>query len=190
MSVAALLYRPFSHTYCQAAGRRSVWRNFTVAQRHQGFGFFRGFAQSAKQLVPPQSKPKPKASTPLRRTAAASLPIRSNPTPTRSEIQPVFTLATAERYLLPQLQRRLPPSSQILHDSLWVPSWSRNGKEGEIFIFANGSFVCWGLGEAEAAEFARETLSKEDVEIGQLKESETEDLEFVTDPSECVLFPL
>ena len=164
-----------------------MWRNSALTANRSVTS--RGFTQSSQQLaVPPHLKPKPKASTPLRRTAAASLPIRSNPTPTRSDIQPVFTLATAERYLLPQIRTRLPPSSQVLHESLWIPSWSKNGKEGEIFIFANGSFVCWGLGEDEAAHFARETLSKDGVQIGRLKEPETEDLEFVTDPSECVVY--
>ena len=130
------------------------------------------------------SPPKPKASSPLRRAAAASLPIRANPTPTRSPIQPIFTLATAERYVLSRLRGHLPASAQVLHEALWVPKWSANGKDGEVFIFGNGSFVCWGLGEKEAAKFAKDVLRKAKVEIGALQEAETEDLEFVTDPSE------
>jgi len=55
---------------------------------------------------------------------------------------------------------------------------------GEVFVFANGSFVCWGLGEAEARKFAAEVLAKAGVEVERLSEFETEDLEFVTDPSE------
>jgi len=125
-------------------------------------------------------KHKPKASTPLRRTASASIPIRSNPTPTRSSIRPVLTLATAERYLLSRLRSRL-PDAQTLHDAWWVPHW---GDGGEVFVFSNGSFVCWGLGEGEARRFAREVLAPS--EIGRLKDPETEELEFVTDPTECV----
>ncbi|KAF7986499.1 hypothetical protein HWV62_31315 [Athelia sp. TMB] len=131
------------------------------------------------------AKPKPKAATPLRRTASKSLPIRSNPTPTRGDIQTVFTLATAERYALPKLRGSLPPYSQKLHESWWVPKWGESGKEGEIFIFSNGSVVAWGLGEEDAQRFADTVLSKPGVQIGTLKEPETEELEFVTDPNEA-----
>lgn len=67
-----------------------------------------------------------------------------------------------------------------------MPNWKSgpDGKEGEIFIFGNGSFVCWGLGEVEAKAFAKEVLSKAKAEVGSAWEHETEDLEFVTDPSE------
>jgi uncharacterized Rmd1/YagE family protein len=130
------------------------------------------------------SKPKPKAATPLRRSASKSLPIRANPTPTRGDIQPVFTLATAERYVLSRLRGRLPAHSRTLHESWWVPKWGEKGREGEIFVFANGSFVCWGLGEADAVKFAEKVLSKSNAQVGLLKEAETEELEFVTDPTE------
>ena len=133
-------------------------------------------------------KPKPKAATPLRRSAAKSLPIRANPTPTRGDIQTVFTLATAERYVLSKLRGRLPLQSQTLHESWWVPKWGEQGKEGEIFVFANGSFVCWGLGEEDAHKFATTVLSHPDTHIGLLKEAETEELEFVTDPTELVKY--
>ncbi|OBZ72191.1 Required for meiotic nuclear division protein 1 [Grifola frondosa] len=145
----------------------------------------RGFAQSTdQQSLPEPPKPKPKASTPLRRAASASLLIRSNPTPTRGDIRPVFTFNTAERYLLPNLRGVLPASAQTLHDSWWVPKWEANGKEGEIFVFGNGSFVCWGLGEEEAKDFASKVLEKSNAQVSPLKEPETEDLEFVTDPTE------
>lgn len=146
----------------------------------------RRFAQSANAspIGDAEPYPKPKASTPLRRAASASLPIRSNPTPTRSDIKPIFTLATAERYLLPTLIRRLPRSTQAIQGSLWLPKWEENGKEGEIFIFSNGSFVCWGLGEEEARAFAAKYLSGSNAEVSHLREAETEDLEFVTDPTE------
>ncbi|KAH7884749.1 hypothetical protein F5I97DRAFT_1938116 [Phlebopus sp. FC_14] len=126
-----------------------------------------------------KQKQKPKATTPLRRTASASLPIRSNPTPTRSSIRPVLTFATAERYIPSRLRARLPPESQKLHDAWWVPHW---GENGEIFVFSNGSFVCWGVHEEEARQFATDVLRP--CEVGSLEEAETEELEFVTDPNE------
>ena len=145
----------------------------------------RGMATTADKASPENpSKPKPKAATPLRRSAAKSLPIRANPTPTRSDIQTVFTLATAERYSLSHMRGRLPPQSRILHESWWVPKWGEKGKEGEIFVFANGSFVCWGLDEDDAKIFADKVLSKPNMQVGSLKEAETEELEFVTDPNE------
>jgi uncharacterized Rmd1/YagE family protein len=74
--------------------------------------------------------------------------------------------------------------SQTLHESWWVPKWGEKGKEGEIFVFANGSFVCWGLGEDDAKRFAKQVISRPEVEVAPLKEVETEELEFVTDPTE------
>lgn len=151
----------------------SIWRTSIT---------LRTFASDA---APENAKPpKPKASTPLRRAASASLPIRANPTPTRSSIQPVFTLTTAERYALGRISAHLPPSSAALHDAWWVPKYNVDGKEGEVFVFGNGSIVCWGLGEEQAAQFASEVIAKSKAEIAPLKEPETEDLEFVTDPSE------
>ncbi|KAH9068414.1 hypothetical protein EDB83DRAFT_2376396 [Lactarius deliciosus] len=129
---------------------------------------------------------KPKAHTPLRRTAADSLSIRANPKPTQSEIQPISTLATCERYLLTRLRTRLPPTARPLHDAYWVPQWSScsEGREGEVFIFGNGSFVCWGLTEEDAKRFRRDVLTPARAEVGPLAEPETEELEFATDPSE------
>jgi len=132
-------------------------------------------------------KPKPKATTPLRRTASASLPIRSNPTPTRGDIQTVFTLTTAERYRLSRLRGHpdLPARSQTLHESWWVPKWGPRGKEGEVFVFSNGSFVCWGLGLDDAKRFAVEVIDRAPgIEVAPLQEAETEELEFVVDPIE------
>ena len=86
--------------------------------------------------------------------------------------------------MLPRLRGYLPHSSRHLHDALWVPTWGVDGNVGEVFIFANGSFVCWGLGEEESRKFAAEVLAKAGVEVEPLAESETEDLEFVMDPSE------
>ena len=133
------------------------------------------------------AKPKPKSTTPLRRSASDSLPIRANPTPTRGNIQPIFTLATAERYLLSRLRfhPNLPARSQALHESWWIPKWGDEGKEGEIFVFSNGSIVCWGLGEADARRFAAEVIDcAPGIELSPLKEDETEELDFVFDPIE------
>ena len=149
---------------------------------------YRSLATStAPQTVDNPPKAKPKATTPLRRSASASLPIRSNPTPTRGDIQTVFTLATAERYLLSRLRGHpsLPLRSQTLHESWWVPKWGPKGKEGEVFVFSNGSFVCWGLGEQDARKFASEVIDRAPgIEVSPLKEAETEELEFVMDPIE------
>ena len=133
------------------------------------------------------TKPKPKSTTPLRRSASASLPIRANPTPTRGSIQPIFTLATAERYLLSRLRSHpnLPAGSQALHECWWIPKWKNEGREGEAFIFSNGSVVCWGLGEADTKKFAAEIIDcTPGIEVGPLKEHETEELDFVFDPIE------
>jgi uncharacterized Rmd1/YagE family protein len=116
----------------------------------------------------------------LRRAAAASQPIRSNPTPTRSEIQSVFTLSTAERYDFRKLRNHLPASAQSVHEAWWIPKYAK----GEIFIFPNGSFVCWGLSEEGAKKFAGQVLAPRGVQVGPLREPETEELDFITDPSE------
>jgi len=117
----------------------------------------------------------------LRRAAAASQLIRTNPTPTRSDIQPVFTLSTAERYDFDKLGDRLPASAQIVHQACWIPKYGK----GEIFVFPNnGSFVCWGLSEVEARKFARKVLGFQGVQVGRLREPETEELDFIMDPSE------
>ena len=146
-----------------------------------------GYASEA--ATSQQGSFKPKAHTPLRRTASDSLSIRANPKPTQSEIQPISTLATSERYLLTRLRTRLPPTARPLHDAYWVPKWSSEGREGEVFIFSNGSFVCWGLSEEDARRFRRDVLTPARAEVGPLEEPETEELEFATDPSECVFLP-
>jgi hypothetical protein len=87
-----------------------------------------------------------------------------------------------------------------------VPKWSSSGgggegegegegggevkREGEVFIFSNGSFVCWGLAEEDAMRFRRDVLTPARAEVGPLAEPETEELEFATDPSECVSYCL
>ncbi|EAU85397.2 cytoplasmic protein [Coprinopsis cinerea okayama7 len=133
-------------------------------------------------------KPKPKEVTPLRRSASESLAFRTNPTPTRSPIQPVFTFATSERYILSRLRSHpdLPPRAQALHEAWWVPKWvGNNGQVGEVFVFSNGSFVSWGLDEVEVRRFAKQIIDRTaGMSVARLKEEETEELEFVVDPSE------
>lgn len=176
----------------------NVWPGRATTARHilaTRTAPHRGYASGS---TIPQGSLKPKAHTPLRRTAFDSLSIRANPKPTQSEIRPILTLATSERYLLTRLRTRLPPTARPLHDAYWVPKWSSGGegdgagagaarREGEVFIFSNGSFVCWGLGEEDARRFRRDVLTPARAEVGPLAEPETEELEFATDPSECVL---
>ncbi|THV07442.1 hypothetical protein K435DRAFT_742622 [Dendrothele bispora CBS 962.96] len=148
----------------------------------------RSSSRSSNDSKDPDSlRPKPKSTTSLRRSASASLPIRSNPTPTRSDIQTVFTLATAQRYLLSRIHVHsgLPLNARILHESWWVPKWGPKDREGEVFVFGNGSFVCWGLDEDDARIFAEDVLGRiPGLQVGPLKDAETEELEFVMDPSE------
>lgn len=97
------------------------------------------------------------------------------------------TLATAERYLLSRLRTHpdLPSRAQAFNESWWIPSWGRPGKEGEVFVFPNGNIIGWGLDEAEVKRFSLEVIGKaRGIEVGSLQEAETEELEFVVDPSE------
>jgi len=71
-----------------------------------------------------------------------------------------------------------------------VPKWSSSSRnagkarEGEVFVFTNGSFVCWGLSEEDAKRFRKEVLEPSRAEVGSLAEPETEELEFAMDSSE------
>ncbi|KAG9100058.1 hypothetical protein FS749_016403 [Ceratobasidium sp. UAMH 11750] len=146
----------------------------------------RAFTASAPfQQAPstPPTAPKTKPQT-LRRAAQASLPIRSNPTPTRGSIQPVLTLATAEAYDPHILEGPgvLPNGAQRVHAAWWIPRWR---EYGEVWVFDSGSCVFWGLSEAEARMFVAEVVMRvKGVEKGRLKVMELEELEFVTDPKE------
>ncbi|KAG8905551.1 hypothetical protein FRB99_008750 [Tulasnella sp. 403] len=130
------------------------------------------------------AKPKPnKSTTALKRVASASLPIRQSPT--RGTIRPVFTFSTAERYDLSQV-RRLPSGAVKFEQALWIPSWTYKGDTCELWIFDNGSVVCWGAGEDTARAFLRNIFEKNPaVQVGLLDHAETEELEFVTDPNEA-----
>jgi hypothetical protein len=118
---AALFRRPCIRNVWP--GRATTANGDTLVLRHVRF---------ASESTTPQGSLKPKAHTSLRRTAFDSLSIRANPKPTQSEIQPISTLATSERYLLTRLRTRLPPTARPLHDAYWVPKWSSGGEgEGE-----------------------------------------------------------
>ncbi|KAF5382221.1 hypothetical protein D9615_004366 [Tricholomella constricta] len=167
--------RTFSNRYLAAVHQRSLT---SAAIPDRGY--------PADDFSEPP-KAKPKATTPLRRSASESLPIRVTRTPTRGDIQTVFTLTTAERYLLSRLRFHpdLPPRAQALNESWWIPKWGHPGSEGEVFVFSNGSIVCWGLGEQDARRFAAEVIdSVPGIKIEALAEAETEELEFVVDPIE------
>jgi len=160
---------------------------FTLAARTKpSYSQIRLYA-TKRQNSEDSPKPKPTATTTLRRSALQSMPIRTNPTPTRGDIQTVFTLATAERFLLSRLRSHpdLPPRSQALFDAWWIPKWGKPGREGEVFVFSNGSLVCWGLPAEEAKRFSEEIIGAvPGVEVLPLREAETEVLEFVVDPLE------
>jgi hypothetical protein len=66
----------------------------------------------------------------------------------------------------------LPAHAQKFHESWWVSRWGKDGRQGEIFVFANGSFVCWGLEEDEAHRFALEVIGRvPGIEVSPLKVS-------------------
>ncbi|KZP00482.1 DUF155-domain-containing protein [Calocera viscosa TUFC12733] len=131
----------------------------------------------------PKSKAKPTAS--LRRGAKDSAPIRTRAAP---QIRPVFTVSTAERYVLSRLGATLPAGWKMLplpedgfEEAIWIPQWGG----AEAFVFKNGSYVCWGLDEDEAIRFGKEVISSvKGVEVGPLRKVETEELDFVADPNE------
>jgi len=138
-------------------------------------------------ITPSTSLHKPKTTTSLRKAASASQSIRETQTPTRGTIQPVWTLSTAERYSLPRLQSVLGRNATVLAESLWIPNLRKsiNGSTGgEAFIFENGCVVSWGVQEEDARRFIQLNMTGRGVELGKYVEEETEEVEFVTDPSE------
>lgn len=62
-----------------------------------------------------------------------------------------------------------------------------NGERGEIWVFSGGSFVTWGLTEAEGEAFLREVIRRKGarVEKGTMQrgEYEVEEVDFVVDPT-------
>ncbi|KAG0144904.1 hypothetical protein CROQUDRAFT_707517 [Cronartium quercuum f. sp. fusiforme G11] len=96
------------------------------------------------------------------------------PTPSssaREVVGEVVAYSTAEEYDVRVLQRRLAdagysrPMYNVLGEAIWVPEWSPKSVAsessaqseqplaGEVFVFESGSFVSWGLSDAQAAEF-------------------------------------
>jgi required for meiotic nuclear division protein 1 len=131
--------------------------------------------------------PKPKASTPLRKSAAASIPLREKPNASQGNIQSIFTLTTAERYNIQKLRKSLPEGAQLFQDAFWLPQWNAKNSEGEVFVFySKGTIVCWGLSEEDAKQFAKTHITRPNAEFGTLQEPETEDLDFIKDSSEYV----
>lgn len=154
-------------------------------------------AKSEKLPVSEVLPPKPKTNTNLRKTASASLSIRETPTATRGAIRPVFTLSTAERYILPPLLNVMKSSNAtMLAEALWLPVVHVHGRQasnsetddeqaiGEAFVFENGCAVFWGVEEDDARHFLNNLVRKNGVEIGRYAEEEIEEVEFVTDPAE------
>ena len=94
---------------------------------------------------------------------------------TWGSIQPIFTLATAKRYLLSCLRSHpnLPAGSQALHESWWIPKWRNEA----VIIFSNSSIVCW----------VRRSRSRGQTVLhrhwGRSSPSRTEELDFVFDPT-------
>jgi uncharacterized Rmd1/YagE family protein len=62
------------------------------------------------------------------------------------------------------------------------------GRDGEIWIFKSGSFVTWGMSLAEGRTFIREVIrnKKSRIEVGAIPhhDIQTEEVDYVTDPSE------
>ena len=150
-----------------------------------------------EQNLTSDSTPKPKLNTNLRKAAAASLPIREKST--RGAIRPVITLSTAEKYALRPLLSVLKSSNATMFaEALWLPVVRVPGQRktqisddegddnelGEAFIFENGCAVFWGIQEDDARQVLNNLVRKSGVELGRYAEEETEELEFVTDPSE------
>jgi hypothetical protein len=184
MAMRTLLSRAFAPRYLPTLGARPVASHRLILGAR--------FASASAPPAPDTAafgKAKPRAATALRRDAGASMLIRATPSPTRGLIRPVITHTTAERFALVTLRASLGAAAVPLAEAVWIPRWSRapDAPEGEIFVFANGSFVCWGLSEADATAFAADVRSRPGVALAALKEPETEELDFVTDPTECAL---
>ena len=178
---------PYSVRATQVSRNTPLWQRFAST---------RAATPESETLKSEILPPKPKSNTNLRKTASASLSIREKPTATRGAILPVFTISTAERYILPPLLKNLESSNAtMLADALWLPAvhaqQTHRGEDvevehnvGEAFIFGNGCAVFWGIQEEDARRFLNNLVRNTGVEIGQYTEEETEEVEFVMDPTE------
>jgi uncharacterized Rmd1/YagE family protein len=75
----------------------------------------------------------------------------------------------------------------VLAESLWIPNLRKSidgSTGGEAFVFENGCVVAWGVQEEDARRFIQRKMTQRGVELGKYAEEETEEVEFVTDPSE------
>lgn len=86
-----------------------------------------------------------------------------------------------------------------MEDALWVPQWEETGPsrggssqkdQGEVWIFGNGSIVCWGLDEEAAHRLVKQVIDRPGIQVEPISEVEVEELEFVTDPTEYVFSAL
>jgi uncharacterized Rmd1/YagE family protein len=60
------------------------------------------------------------------------------------------------------------------------------GQTGEIWVFKSGSFVTWGLSRVQGAAFLRHVIRMsggQQVETGRYEEIQTEEVDFVVDPT-------
>ncbi|EGG09710.1 uncharacterized protein MELLADRAFT_60797 [Melampsora larici-populina 98AG31] len=111
----------------------------------------------------------------------------------RDVVGEVVAYSTAEEYDVRALQHRLAragysrPMYNILGEAIWIPEWSprllesenttnqddtneKNSPErrtGEVFVFESGSFVSWGLGDAEAVEFLETIIRPTDAQAAE-----------------------
>lgn len=77
----------------------------------------------------------------------------------------------------------LTPSPTNNHTGYEHPSPS--SPSGEIWIFKNGSFVTWGLNSSQGKAFLNDVIrSTGEVEQGKYEVAQTEEVEFVVDPTE------
>lgn len=70
-----------------------------------------------------------------------------------------------------------------------APRQFEQGQNGEIWVFKSGSFVTWGLSAAEGRSFLREVIRNPsgNIEISRHGEVQTEEVDFVVDPTEETL---
>ena len=88
---------------------------------------------------------------------------------------------------MPRLQSVLGRDAIALAESLWIPNMRKcidGSTGGEAFIFENGCVISWGVQEEDARRFIQLKMTGRGVELGKYAEEETEEVEFVTDPSE------
>lgn len=155
----------------------------------------------------------PKPKTVLRRNAAEqSAPVRSKliNRPGRTNVMPVLAFSTAERYDFNSLKSSLSAyNSYLVPDSdgaIYIPLDNTGDKE--VFIFKSGSFVTWGMDTDQGERFLRQVIRRGNtpsnnqislqkvleasgrfkntgwVEKNRYLEFETEQLDYVVDPSE------